>query len=103
MKRILLTACCLLTPLAAFKNHTVDQKNREFSMSAITIKVGDSIEFTNSDDVAHNVYSSTPTLPFDLQRQAPGGKTVIQFPKAGILEVRCSIHPKMKLLVNVKP
>ena len=35
-------------------------------------------------------------------RQAPGGSSKVPFDKEGVAEVRCSIHPKMKLIITVK-
>jgi hypothetical protein len=52
--------------------------------------------------VTHNVFSVTPGLAFDIRRQAPGGVSQVTFDKEGVAEVRCSIHPKMKLMVTVK-
>ena len=40
-------------------------------------------------------------VEFDLRRQAPGSSSTVPFAKAGQGEVRCSIHPKMKLIVTV--
>ena len=80
----------------------VDQKDRKFSRTEVTIKPGESIVFQNSDEVAHNVFSVTPNLEFETQRQAPGQKSTIMFPKEGVIEVRCSIHPRMKMIVTVK-
>jgi plastocyanin len=92
----------LLTCAAIGADVVVDQKDRKFSQAEVTIKPGDSIVFQNSDDVAHNVFSVTPNLEFEIHRQAPGEKSKIAFPKEGVVEVRCSIHPRMKMLVTVK-
>jgi plastocyanin len=82
--------------------HRIDQKDRSFSESEITIRVGESIIFHNADDVTHNVFSMTPGMEFEIRRQAPGASSTIPFPKEGTAEVRCSIHPKMKLIVHVE-
>jgi plastocyanin len=82
--------------------HPIGQKDRAFSRTEITIKPGDSIVFKNLDDVTHNVFSITPGMEFDIRRQAPGGSSKVPFNKEGVAEVRCSIHPKMKLLVTVR-
>jgi plastocyanin len=97
-------ACtCLVAWVPALaEDHTINQKNRAFSQSDITIKLGDSIVFRNADDVTHNVFSVSPGMEFDIRRQPPGGSSKVQFAKQGVAEVRCSIHPKMKLIVVVK-
>ena len=92
----------MLPVLVSAADHAIDQKERTFSQSEITIKVGDTISFKNSDEISHNVFSKTPGLEFDLRRQAPGAKSTVPFNKPGETEVRCSIHPKMKLIVKVK-
>jgi plastocyanin len=84
------------------ETHEVVQKDRLFSQSDITVKPGDKITFKNTDDVTHNVFSMTPGMEFDLRRQAPGASSTVPFDKEGVSEVRCSIHPKMKLMVTVK-
>lgn len=83
-------------------DHTIEQKDRKFSQSQIEIHVGDKLIFTNSDEVTHNVYSATPGLEFEIKRQAPGGSSSVPFNKEGTVEVRCSIHPSMKLTVKVQ-
>ena len=88
-------------PLLA-ADHEINQQDRHFSQTEITIKVGDTISFKNGDEVTHNVFSTTPGMEFDLHRQAPGASSTIPFNKAGDAEVDCSIHPRMKLLVHVK-
>jgi len=96
-------ACAsLLTRFALAEEHKIIQKDRAFSQTEITIHVGDSILFKNADDVTHNVFSVSPGMEFDIRRQAPGAASQVQFKKQGTAEVRCSIHPKMKLIVTVK-
>lgn len=88
--------------VATSTNHLVDQKDKAFSQEKITVKLGDSIEFKNSDSVVHNVFSNTKDLEFDLRTQQPGKSSVVTFDKPGTCEVRCAIHPKMKLTVEVE-
>ena len=102
-KIVCLTISVLVVGMALqAADHEVVQKERSFSQAEISIKPGDSITFRNADDVTHNVFSMTPGMEFDLRRQAPGATSTVPFPKEGVAEVRCSIHPKMKLIVNVK-
>jgi plastocyanin len=89
-------------PAARGADHEIDQKNRAFSRSEITIKPGDRIVFKNSDDFSHNVFSMTDGMEFDIRSQAPGDSKPVQFDKEGVVEVRCAIHPKMRLVVTVK-
>jgi plastocyanin len=90
------------TAIAAGIEHKVGQKNKEFSAAEVTIKPGESVVFTNDDDVAHNVFCNNPDCKFNTKIQTPGTKSPVKFEKEGTYEVRCAIHPKMKLTVHVK-
>jgi len=82
--------------------HVIGQKNKAFSKAEITIKPGDTILFKNDDAVTHNVFSSSSANKFNVKAQAPGSTSPVTFPTEGIVEVRCAIHPRMKLIVHVK-
>ncbi|HEY3845990.1 MAG TPA: plastocyanin/azurin family copper-binding protein [Acetobacteraceae bacterium] len=81
---------------------TVYQEGKKFSETEVTVKVGESVTFTNKDPVTHNVYSDTPGLSFDLKTQKPDTSTTISFDHAGLVTVRCAIHPQMVMQVNVQ-
>lgn len=87
---------------ARAEDHTIKQEDREFSQTEITIKPGDSLVFTNGDSVTHNVFSKSTVNAFDIRVQKPGEATKIDFNQAGDTEVRCAIHPRMKILVHVQ-
>ncbi len=78
----------------------VNQSDKKFDTKKVDIKVGDSVKFVNSDKITHNIYSSKG-LKFDLGAQEPGASSSKVFDKAGNFKVRCAIHPRMKLTVNV--
>jgi plastocyanin len=101
LKAIACTSILACSPMLA-EDHTINQKDRAFSQPEITIKLGDAIVFKNADDVTHNVFSVSSGMEFDIRRQPPGGSSKVQFSEEGVAEVRCSIHPKMKLIVTVK-
>ncbi len=81
----------------------VSQFKKAFSIKAITIKVGDRIEFPNKDPFFHNVYSLSAIKSFELGSYPPGESKGIDFDKAGEVEVNCAIHPNMVLMVTVEP
>lgn len=80
----------------------ITQKGKQFSQEKITIKAGDSVVFENDDDTSHNVFSSTEGAKFNLGIQKQGTSSTHKFEKPGVVEIRCAIHPKMKLTVEVK-
>jgi plastocyanin len=106
MRRIIFATSLWISLIAASpvtaEDHVIIQKDRAFSQTEITIKPGDFIVFKNSDEVTHNVFSISSGMEFDIRRQAPGASSSVVFAKEGVAEIRCSIHPRMKLIVTVK-
>jgi plastocyanin len=82
---------------------TIEQSGQQFSEKSLSLGVGDSITFANHDDVTHNVnVINDDDDAADLGLQKPGENLSYKFDKAGRFKVRCSIHPSMKMTVNVK-
>lgn len=88
--------------LQASTEHIVMQVNRKFSVDTLEIKVGDTVSFPNGDDFFHNVYSLSPTKIFDLGSYPKGQTRKVTFDKKGTVDVRCAIHPEMKMTIIVK-
>jgi len=97
----LLFALAVLPAHAA--DYTVDQKDKQFSKKSLKIKVGDSVDFRNSDPISHNVYSLSEIKSFDLGSYPLGQSKRVTFDKPGKVEVECSIHPDMRMTVEVAP
>jgi plastocyanin len=85
--------------MAADAGHTVIQQGRRFKPAEITIRAGESLTVTNDDEFIHQIYSDGL---FDSDEKVPGQAVVQNFPRSGTFEVRCHIHPKMKLVVHVQ-
>ncbi len=87
-----------ITATANAAVYSVDQKKNRFNPKTITLKAGDSITFKNSDGHKHHVGNDQ----MKFNKLLPAGKTFTQlFDKQGRFEVRCVLHPIMKLTVNV--
>lgn len=91
-----------VTGLRAADGIDVAQVNRAFSVANVQITRGEIIHFLNNDRFVHQIYVQSPALQFDSDEQPPGNKVDIQFSQAGLFEVRCHIHPKMLLNVEVR-
>lgn len=90
------------TYIYAAEQFEVGQRNKQFTKKHMTITAGDSVTFTNEDDVYHNVFSLSPVKTFDLGAFPKGeGRNVI-FDKPGRVEVECSVHPDMLMTIEVK-
>lgn len=102
--RLLVLAAIAAPALALATQETVvAQKNKAFSLSQVTIHVGDKISFRNDDAFVHNIFSLTDAMPFDLGAYAQGQAKSVAFTKPGKFEIECAIHPEMKLVVTVTP
>ena len=102
-RTIVVATGAFLAGIALAADFTVVQKNQEFSVRDLAVRVGDRITFVNGDNVTHNVYSETKGMEFEIELQPPGRSDTISFSRAGTVEVRCAIHSAMKLRVDVKP
>ncbi|WP_420403844.1 cupredoxin domain-containing protein [Nisaea sp.] len=81
---------------------TISQKGRHFTPGEVTVKKGDMVRFVNDDFYGHNVYSETAGASFDIGLQAPGEERDVVLEKLGIVDVRCRIHPRMRLKIRVE-
>lgn len=82
---------------------TVGQKDKVFSQEQVALRAGQTVRFTNDDTVAHNVMVRDPggaTRAAVLQR--PGEHTDVGFDKPGEYDVRCAIHPRMRMTVQAQ-
>lgn len=82
--------------------HVVDQKDKQFSKKNLKIKAGDTVTFRNSDPFAHNVFSLSDIKGFDLGSYPQGQSKSVVFDKPGKVEVECSIHPTMQMVIEVE-
>lgn len=72
--------------------------NFAFSPADLSIKVGDTITWTNNDTVPHTVTFAD----FASQQLAPGATYSHKFDAAGSFDYHCSIHPSMTAKVTVQ-
>ena len=82
---------------------TIDQQGQKFSVSSVTVAVGDVIQYQNHDDVTHNIMViDEQGDATDQGLQKPGEIIAPEFDHPGTYQVRCSIHPRMKMTVVVR-
>lgn len=79
----------------------VEQSGKKFSQTEITVKKGDTVRFVNKDPYTHNVYSQSRGNAFDVKVQKPGESSDVLLSTPGDVDVRCAIHPSMKLTIHV--
>jgi plastocyanin len=78
----------------------VEMKNIEFIPGRVTAKVGQTIEWTNNDGVAHTVTAKADGI--DSGNVNAGSKFEFTAKKAGTINYVCEIHPGQKGTIVVK-
>lgn len=80
----------------------VAQKNRAFAVRSISVSRGSTVSFSNEDDYAHQLRIIGPGLDLDSELQPPGEPLEVLFAQVGSFEVRCGIHPRMRMTVTAQ-
>jgi plastocyanin len=91
-------------PAKAGETVSVDIPAIEFDPADVTVKVGDTVKWTNSDDLPHTVTKSGgPGPDFDSGDLEPGGGEFEQtFDEKGKVDYVCTIHPGQSGSVTVE-
>jgi len=85
------------------KNPIINQKNLTFIPHVLPVLVGTTVDFTNNDNVLHNVFSPDACAgKFDLGSWKQGVSKSQKFSSVGCESViLCNIHPEMEAYVVV--
>lgn len=85
----------------------IDQKGLTFQPHITVVQVGTTVQFLNSDNVAHNVFWSSvggnKKLTHNLGTWPKGEKRPFKFDNAGAVPLLCNVHPEMSGYVVVSP
>jgi plastocyanin len=88
------------TTTPAASGPAVDIHNFAFNPGSLSVAVGDTVTWTNTDTVAHTVTSRDGT--FNSGTLEPGKTFTFTFTKAGSFDYVCSFHPNMTGTIVVK-
>jgi len=99
---LLAAAIAMATGIVEAAEYSIFQKGKKFSVTTLSVQVGDTVVFVNDDKFAHNIYSETAGFEFNFRKQMPGEEDILVFDKAIVIDVRCAIHPRMKMTISVK-
>jgi plastocyanin len=90
-------------PAAAPVIATLQQRNRHFEPELLVIPAGSTVLFPNLDPIFHNIFSLSRIQSFDLGYYAEGRSRSVKFPKPGIVQVYCHVHPDMHAVIVAVP
>ena len=86
---------------------TMDQVNMKFVPHILVISLGTTVDFKNSDQVAHNIYwpsiGGNKALRHNLTILSPDHTKIFQFENPGSAQLLCNLHPEMSGYVFVAP
>lgn len=86
---------------------TIDQKGLVFVPHITVVAPGTTIDFLNSDTVAHNVFwpsiSGNKKLGHNLGTWPKGQRQSFKFDNPGVVSLLCNVHPEMAAYVIVSP
>ena len=94
---------------APAEHPVVDQKGLLFQPHILAVLAGTTVEFLNSDKVAHNVFwpslmQGTKKLPGkNLGTWPQGEKRPFKFDTPGVAALLCNVHPEMSGYIVVSP
>lgn len=81
---------------------TMDQQNLAFVPEVLPVVRGTHVDFINSDDVQHNVFSPSEAAgKFNLGTYGPGASRAVTLEKTGDVIVLCNIHMEMEAHILV--
>jgi len=85
----------------------IDQKGLMFTPHITAVQVGTTVDFQNSDSVAHNVFwtsvGGNKKLTHNLGTWPKGEKRSFKFDNPGTVPLLCNVHPEMSGYVIVSP
>jgi plastocyanin len=79
----------------------IDQVNKEFIPRVSVVQTGTEVNFPNSDNIRHSIYSFSPAKVFTTKLYAGRGAAPVLFDNAGVVVLGCNIHDKMVAWVYV--
>jgi plastocyanin len=77
------------------------QHNQQFDPFVLIVPQGATVSFPNLDTVRHQVYSFSPTHPFELKLYGKDETRSVRFDKAGVVALGCNIHDSMVAFIKV--
>ena len=85
----------------------IDQKGLMFTPHITVVQVGTTVDFQNSDSVAHNVFwtsvGGNKKLTHNLGTWPKGEKRSFKFDNPGAVPLLCNVHPEMAGYIIVSP
>jgi plastocyanin len=101
-RRILSLAALILGASVSARAATIQisMENLEIAPAQASARVGDTVEWTNKDVLAHTATARNGDFDVTLQPKKSGN---VVLKKAGTIDYYCRFHPNMKATLTVAP
>lgn len=94
------TALALVCAPALAADHAIAIKGTSFEPNAITVAVGDTVTFTNTNRAQHTATADDGS--FDTGKLKMGETATVTMELAGTITYKCTVHPGMRGTIEVK-
>jgi len=81
----------------------MDQREKQFMPHVLAVRAGTLVEFPNSDQVRHHVYSFSEANRFELKLYSGVQAKPVLFDRDGVVVLGCNIHDAMLGYIFVAP
>ena len=92
---------------ASTEHVLINQKGLMFEPHILVVQQGTTVEFLNSDTVAHNVFwpsiNGDKKLGHNMGTWPQGEKRSFTFTNPGVVPLLCNVHPDMSATIIVSP
>jgi plastocyanin len=92
---------------APTQHPVIDQKGLVFQPHVTAVQVGTTVDFLNSDSVAHNVFwtsiGGNKKLGHNLGTWPKGERKSFKFDAPGAVPILCNVHPEMSAYLVLAP
>jgi plastocyanin len=95
---IAITLASMAVPVHAATVH-ISMENLEISPAEVSVKVGDSVEWTNKDELAHTATARNGDFDVNLP---PKTSATFVVKKAGTVDYYCRYHPNMTATLKIQ-
>jgi plastocyanin len=100
-KALMILALTVLSNFAYAEVHNIDIVDFSFSPQNLTVMVGDTVIWTNQDNVPHT--STSDTGIWDSGTLTNGQTFMWMFNSTGDFPYHCTVHPSMTGMISVQP
>lgn len=73
----------------------MDQIDKQFSPHVLIVNTGQLVQFPNSDNIRHHVYSFSEPKPFEIKLYRGTPMSPELFDKSGVVILGCNVHDQM--------